>query len=161
MSDDKTEDKKTPPKPFVRLFEGQLKRDEFARTVYCVTAPVEATPEDYLEAETYAHVIGAGLGKVRAGDRLEITAEDKTWWAEVLILDVAGQRVSAVMLRKHSFMPMIGKEHDAFDVEWAGPSAKWRVMRKSDRTVMADKLATKSEAVAWVEAQGSPLKQAA
>lgn len=151
-------DKKRP----VRIFEGELIREEFARSVYCLTAPAHAVPEDYLEAETYAHVLN---NKIRAGDRLEITAEDRTWWAEVLILSVAGQLVNAALLRKAAFAPQVGKEHDAYEADWGGPSAKWRVLRKSDRAIMVDKFDQKSEAVAWIEANAGqspePLKKAA
>lgn len=157
MSDEKTTDK-----PAVRLFEGQLAPAETARSVWIITAPPGATPEDFLEAETYAHVLGR---KIKAGAKLEITAEDKTWYAEVLIRDVAGQIVHAAMLCKHNFSPLVGKEHDAYEEKWGGPQGGWRVIRKSDRSVMIDKLQLKSQATAWIEENAGktpePLKKAA
>jgi hypothetical protein len=38
------------------------------------------------------------------------------------------------LLREHKFDALAGKEHDAFDIRVGGPTAKWRVLRKSDRT---------------------------
>lgn len=154
-----TEPTTTTAKRPVRLMEGEMRTAEYDRAIYCVTAPPGTRPEDYLESEVYAHVVGR---KLKQGDRLEITAEDRTWFAEVMIVTVSGQMVQAEILHKHSFAPLAGKEHDAYEVMWAGPAAKWRVMRKSDRHVMIDKLESKSAGVAWVEENAkAPLKQAA
>lgn len=142
----------------VRLMEGEMASAEYARAIYCVTAPAGAKPDDYLEGETYAHVVGR---KLKQGDRLEVTAEDRTWFAEVMIVTVSGQMVQAEMLRKYDFAPIAGKEHEAYEVQWAGPRALWRVLRKTDRHVMVDKLESKSAGVAWVEANAKPAQQAA
>jgi len=75
---------------------------------------------------------------------------------------VSGQMVQAEMLRKFDFMPVAGKEHDAYEVMWAGPKALWRVLRKTDRHVMVDRLESKSAGVAWIEENAkAPAKQAA
>jgi hypothetical protein len=154
-------DEATKTKPPVRIFEGDLTAAEYARTVHVLTAPAGAQPDDFLEAETYAHA----LRKLRPRDRIEVFADDNTWWCEVLILGIAGQLLHVAMLDKRTFAPMVGKEHEAYDVAWGGPAAKWRVLRKSDRAVMQDKFDLKSEAIAWIEENAGkpvePLKKAA
>lgn len=154
MTDAKTETKPRPP----RVFENDLVAAEYARTVHVLKGLPGTFPESYLEPETWAHIPET---KLRQGDRVEITAEDSTWFAELMVRVRKGPVIHLELLREYKFDAIAGKEHDAFDIEHAGPKAKWRVLRKSDRAVMVDKLATKSEAVAWVEDQAGPLKQAA
>jgi hypothetical protein len=152
LSDDKTPNKK----PLVRVFEDRLKPAEFARTEHLLTAPQGASADDYLDPETYAHV----LNKLRPDDVITVIAEDRTWRCEVLVLAINGQRIDLAPLSKHEFGALEGKEHDLYEAEYAGKSVKWRVMRKSDRHVMVDKLGSKSEAVEWIE-RNADLKQAA
>lgn len=143
----------------VRIMEGELQTAEYARSHFVLTAPPGSTPEDFLEAETFAHVAGR---KVKANDILEVWAEDRTWRAEIVIVECREMVVQAALLQRNDFQPVTGKEYEAFDPQYAGPTARWRVLRKSDRAVMVDKLESKSAAFAWIEQNAkAPLKQAA
>lgn len=141
MSDAKTSEKRP-----VRIFEGNLREAEYARTVYNLTAKPGEAPEDYTQPESFAHV----TRKLKAGDRIEITAEDNTWFAVVLMLTVQ-PLVRAELLEKHEFEADATKAYEGYEAKWAGRHAKWRVLRISDNTVMVEQLETKSEAVNWIE----------
>ena len=119
-------------KPVLRLFEGELKRAEYERTDYCLVGKVGFEPEDYAKPESYAHV-----STLRSGDLIHVLAEDKIWYAEVLVLDVTGNRVSVALLRKFRFERDVESAHEDYDVKFAG-AAKWRVMRKSDNHASLD-----------------------
>ena len=74
---------------------------------------------------------------------------------------VSGPLIHLAMLSRHEFEKIPAKEHEAYEVKHRG-FAGWSVMRKSDNVVMADGLAQKSDAQAWIEKNGAaPLKQAA
>jgi hypothetical protein len=149
--------KETKPRP-VRVFENDLKSAEYVRSVYIITALPDTLPANYLEPETWAHVPEL---KLRQGDRIEILAADTSWYAELLVRVRAGTTIHLELLQEHKFDAVVGKEHDDYEAAWAGGHAKWRVLRKSDRFVMVDKLAAKSEAVAWIEANSKPALKAA
>jgi hypothetical protein len=154
VTEAKNETKPRPP----RVFENDLMDAEYARTVHVLKGLPGTFPENYLEPETWAHIPET---KLRQGARIEITAEDGSWFCELLVRSRKGSIIHVEMLREHKFDAIDGKEHDAFDIEYAGKVARWRVMRRTDRAVLVDKLATKSEAVQWIEDQAGPLKQAA
>lgn len=149
--------KETKPRP-VRVFENNLMRAEDVRSVYTITALPDTLPVNYLEPETWAHVPEL---KLRQGDRIEIMAADTSWYAELLVRVRAGTIIHLELLQEHKFDAIAGKEHDDYEVAWAGGHAKWRVVRKSDRFVMIDKLSAKSEGVAWIEANNKPALKAA
>lgn len=150
-------DTNTKPRP-VRVFENDLKSAEYVRSVFVITALPDTLPANYLEPETWAHIPDL---KLRQGDRIEIMAADTSWYAELLVRVRSGQTIHLELLQEHKFDAVVGKEHEDYEVQWAGPQAKWRVLRKSDRHVMIDKLTAKSEGVAWIEANGKPLAKAA
>lgn len=149
--------KETKARP-VRVFENDLKSAEYVRSVFVITALPDTLPANYLEPETWAHVPDL---KLRQGDRIEVMAADASWFAELLVRVRTGTTIHLALLQEHKFDAVVGKEHDDYEVVWAGPQAKWRVMRKSDRHVMVDKLDAKSEGVAWVEANSKPALKAA
>lgn len=139
----------------VRVFDGDLMEAEYARPVYVLTAKPGDTPEDYALPASYAHV----GGKLRPKTRIEVTAEDNTWYAVILVLAVE-PKISLWLLDKHSFVSEVEQADGEYLAKWAGGTAKWRVLRKSDNTVMVEKLELKTDALDWIEKNGA-LKQAA
>lgn len=143
-------------KPSIRIFDGDLQEADYARPVYILKAKAGTTAEDYAQPETYAHV----GGKLKPHTRLEILAEDNTWFATAIVLTVS-PLVRVEILSKHSFETDAAAVHEGYNAKWAGQHAKWRVVRKSDQNVMVDKLESKSEAVAWIEENAKPALKAA
>ncbi len=144
-------------RPAPRVFEGNLMEADYARPVYVLTAKPGETPEDYTNPETYAHV----GGKLKPKARLEITAEDLTWYAEVMVLATT-PKLSLAMLQKHIFASTAEQPAGEYEAKYGGKVAKWRVMRTSDNTVMIDGLEQKSDALGWIETNAkAPLAQAA
>lgn len=142
----------------VRVFENDLQSAEYARSAFVITAKADTQPVNYLEPETWSHIPDL---KLRQGDRIEIMAEDNSWFAELLVRVRVGQTIHLALLQEHQFDTIAGKEHEEYEVLFAGPKALWRVLRKSDRNVMVDKLTAKSEGVSWIEANCKPALKAA
>jgi hypothetical protein len=125
-----------------------LKNAENTRQVWSVVAGEGAVPDDFTKAEMWVHVAGK---KLIAGARVEVTAYDGNWMADYLVRSATGLEVNVACLHVYNFSPIVAKASKDFDVEYAGPVALWRVLRKADKSVMVDKLKTESEAYRWLE----------
>jgi hypothetical protein len=119
---------------------------EQKRAVWQAFAPPECCPEDLLRPESWAHV----ARKVEPFSRIEVLAEDGTWWAEYMILLVGPNWVKVALMRQHDFRAVAVQASDpeTLEVNYI-PARKWRVLRKSDGAVLREGLATKEEANAW------------
>lgn len=147
----------------MQVLPGNLKQSEFATPRWSLVADEGMTPDDYTKAEVWAHVAGR---KITSGARVEIMAYDGNWLADYLIRSATGMEVDVVMLNCWSFEPIVAKASKHFEVEFGGPAALWRVIRKIDKQVMVDKLKTESEAYRWIEitpkaSMKPPVKKAA
>lgn len=123
---------------------------EFSRTVYSALVTYDTKFEEVLEEDFWTNV-GA---KLCPRDRIEVTSEDGTWFAELFVVACAATwtKVSTlrfVELTEAKSTPTSAKA-DSYIVSWSGPHTRFRVVRKSDKAVMKDGIATRPEAVAWV-----------
>src|SRR5690349_11175288 len=94
--------------------------------------PEAGTPlERVLERDYWANI----AAKMRAGDTLIVMPDDAAWRAELLVWDV-GHNYALVSPLWHAKRPEFektpGGSEDDFEVAFAGPIKKWRVIRKSD-----------------------------
>lgn len=129
---------------------------EHKRVVYFGIAPKGVKPEDLLRPEYWAHV-AAGL---KPRDRIEINAEDGTWYCEVMVLDS-----SRAFARVHPIIgPIYFTTADVAQTQIAGylvdhrAARKWSVIRLSDRVVMSENHETKAGADEWLAKNGEKLK---
>jgi hypothetical protein len=111
--------------------------------------PEAGTPfERVLEADYWANI----AAKMRAGDTLIVMPDDGAWRAELLVWDVGHNyaQVSQVWkAERPQFAAAPGLSEDDFEVSFAGPIKKWRVIRKSDRAELKDGLPTRPSAEGW------------
>ena len=90
-------------------------------------------------------------------DRVEVVAEDNSWFAEVLIMSTGPNWARVKLLRHVSLVEKATKadapiaENPQFEVNYGGVSAKHRVVRLSDKSVIKDGFATKAEAVKYMQ----------
>lgn len=126
-----------------------LKSAEYARSTHVAVAPLGASLEDALKPEFWSHV----AAKARRWDRIELRAEDDTWWADLLVY--RAERL-ALHVRVISRLNLVGatkgtKEPElpkGYDVQWGGPVHKFRVIRTADSEILAHGM-TKEDAIAW------------
>lgn len=126
-----------------------IKPSEYVRTVFSVTAKHGQEFNDFKEPDSWAHVANT----LRKFDRVEITAEDGSFFAEGIVTKVT--KVSAhihffthVELSKTSDKPI--EKEQAYACEFAGKH-KWRVIRTSDKEIVEIGIETKEDAQAKVD----------
>lgn len=136
------------PKGKFVLPKGRLMGGDFARTRYTATIPNGTPYAQVLEPEYWAF-----HGNVlRSGDHIECEEEGGAFYAH---LQVRQTGINAVHVReilvKHFDQDAVDEPQGAFEVKWAGPAAKYRVIRVSDGHVV--KQGIEDKAVAYQEAR--------
>jgi hypothetical protein len=120
---------------------------ESKRTVWHVTTEAETPLDAVLDPKYWAGC----ASKMRSRDRIEVEAEEGTYFAELMVLDVGRASAQVVLMRKVEFKAntVSGADLGDFEVTWRGVDKKWCVVRKSDKRVQRDGLETKQQAVNW------------
>jgi len=132
------------------LNRGHIKLANSARNFWCVT-PVEGVKvADLCNPEYWKHV-ATEIG-IQANDRIEATCQDGSWWAEYLVLHVGPHSAKLQILRdvKLDEVDDSAMETDNLYVTWISPYNKFGVRRKSDKAIMKDGFAQKSNAIKWM-----------
>lgn len=131
-----------------QLASNRLQFAEHRRNIYTVT-PEAGTPYDALLKDGYwAHV----SAKLRSGDRIEVLAEDGSYFAELLVLD-AGRLYAKVAELRHVKLDVVEVQEgdlmlEGLEVKWQGPHLKWCVLRGKDR--LKDTM-DKASAIQWMK----------
>jgi len=121
---------------------------EFLNNRHSVS-PASGTPfEDLLRPEFWANIT-----RMAAGDIIEVRPEDQSYFAELYVLKRDRNSATVAVIREPvrlvaAYKPLPGEVN--FDVEFAGSMAKWRVVRRSDKSVMRDKFNSEGEARKWL-----------
>ena len=126
----------------------RFKQAEYERTVYSVV-PEHGTPFDAVtEPDYWAHV----SARMRPGDRIEVQAEDGSYWAELLVRDAGRLFAKVSVLRKVDLdeETVTGELPVSSDmtIKWRGPHLKWCVLRGND--AIKEHCQTKGEAGSWL-----------
>jgi len=132
-----------------------LRNAEFERTIYTVTPEHGTQFEAMLQPKYWANV----AYKFKPGDRIEVTAENGEWYAELMVIACARLWAKVAPLRFVELTEAApageaAAESDPandYKVGWGGNSAKWRVTRESDKQVLRDKFQTREEAESWLK----------
>lgn len=138
-----------------------LREAEYRRNVWDLTVEKAVGPKALLQPAFWSHV----AGRLKPRDRIEVTAADGAWFAELMVRTASRLEAKVAMMRfvdleKADKAASELTEVEAYEVTYRGPSAKWSVKRRSDAAVMVERLETKAEAEAWVQSQGQPGQQA-
>lgn len=143
----------------IKLQPTRLKTAEFERTIYAVSPEDGTKFEGMLHPAYWANV----AQKFKTGDRIEVTAENGDWFAELMVVASARLWAKVVPLRfvELSAAPIPAHDSEApsqdgpdtkdFEVGYAGVKAKWRVVRKADKQTMRGGFQTKNEAEKWLD----------
>lgn len=131
-----------------QLASNRLHFAEHRRNIFSVT-PEHGTPfEEILKDGYWAHV----SAKMKPGDRVEVMAEDGSYFAELLVQD-AGRLYAKVAALRHVKLEAVevkegGLSMEGYEVTWKGPQLKWCVMRGKDR--LKDGM-DKNSAIQWMQ----------
>lgn len=129
-----------------QLATNRIQPVEFMRTIWYVT-PENGTPlEAVLDPKYWAHV----SWQFKPRDRIEVDADDGSYFAELMVIDAGRLFAKVELLRKHEFTSTeVEGEMSLYEVKWAGRHAKWRVLRKADRVVLKDGFEDRQAADLW------------
>ena len=154
----------------ISISPNRLRSAEYHRNVWSVT-PEAFTPLSVVLAPGFFTHVAA---QFRVGDRVEVSPEDGVWYAELLVRSVSKLDAKFGVLLYRDFdesQPILVPDTDEaaplldddvitappepkwtgdYAVKWAGPKAKFRVMRPSDRSVLQDGFDTEADAKAWM-----------
>ena len=130
-----------------RILESQLVLAEFARNEWHVTPEAGVTVEDMLKPEYWSHV----TKKLQPGTLIQATAHDGSWHARFFVRSVKDLVVSIALLQKHEFGSDEALDEDQYEFKWAGPTAKFRIIRHVDKAVMVEGMESKDECAAWLK----------
>lgn len=134
-----------------KMMEKNLLGAEFARQLFRAIPPAGTKIEEMLDPSYWAHV----AKRFNPHDMIEVIPEDGSFYARLIVLSVAhlSMKVQALECVVLVANPKVAKA-DAiaqFEVNWGGPNAKWRVLRKSDgAAVTNDSFQTQEEAQEWI-----------
>lgn len=129
----------------------QQKLADYIRSNYHVKAPFGATLEDVLRPTFWSFHVGL----LKAGDLVDVVAEDNSFDVTLRVVDKAVGKVVMRELRRWTgdavkqpgTEPAV-QETPGFTVSFA-PKTKWRVIRDADRLQMVKDLPTRADAEKW------------
>lgn len=137
---------KAPP----ALAPARLKQAEFERAVHRAILEAGRPFNDILRSSFWTHT----AAKLRPFDKIEVLAEDGAFYGEAMVLSAGANyaRVAALFcvdLGAAAGDAEAAAQAEVLEVDFAGPLAKHRVVRKSDRAVLRDGFQTRAEALAY------------
>lgn len=136
----------------------RLRNAEFERAIYTATPEHGTKFEDMLVPKYWANV----AHKFKPGDRVEITAENGEWFAELMVAAAARLWAKMAVLRYVELVDAAAPAHgpeatpeeadpaNDYDIKWAGNTAKWRIVRKADKEPLHQGFQTKEQAQSWL-----------
>lgn len=146
-------------KELVKLSEREFMGAEFARQVFRIIPKAGVTMEQIANPEYFGNV----ARRINPHDLIEVVPEDGAYYALLIVtntgkMSVKTQALSFVELSEKRTKIDLTTLGEMFDVNYAGPVAKWRVLRKSDNTVISpDPFVNRQEAEDWLEKNGRKL----
>lgn len=126
-----------------------FKLAEQQRAIHQFIAPMGHKFDDLLRSEYWAHIANRIQGPM---DRIECLAEDYTFYAELMVMDKGTNWVKVVALSGPTDLSAsapsekLEAEISPFEVTFAGPKARYRVIRKSDNEVIKEGFPTRGDA---------------
>jgi hypothetical protein len=134
-----------------KLIVPRFKNAEYERVIYQACPENGVSFEDVLQPEFWSHV----ADKLKPTDRIEVLAEDGSYFAELLVIDAGRLYAKVAVLR---FVELASSEVPAdlagdlaeFKVEFKGPVLKHVVVRQSDKQYVQEGIARKADAEAWI-----------
>ncbi len=124
----------------------QLQNSAHYRSHYAAVTPAEDSFETVCKPEYWIHV----ARQLRRMDVIDVIPEDEGYYAELLVLST-GTGYAKVMVLRHVELAASEEENAGTltEIKWNGPHGRWAVIRKSDKTVLQDRIQDKTDAVTF------------
>lgn len=135
----------------VQLSPSGLGQAEYVRVVWAATAAYGVTREQIEDPSYWAHV----AAKLKPKARIEVTAEDDSFYAEYLVTscDKTWAKVACLKFIDLTNTEVTKEQVEGitanYSVEFRGPK-KWSVLRKSDRSVLQEGLHSREDGNKWL-----------
>lgn len=132
-----------------KLHPNRFQPAENVRMVYAIVPDQGTLYDDLFKPEYWSHI----ASRLRPGDRIEVTAEDYSYVAVLLVLATARQSARVVELSKTTIEANSVALNDvdaAHKIEHKGPHLKWCVIRLSDGERLKEKLESRQAANEWL-----------
>jgi len=147
---DKAATTETPARRVQPVDRARMRECEFQRTVYTATAFENTDPKDLLDPEYWTHV----AEQFKPFDKVEVRADDGSWYAELLVLETSRRWTRMHMLSKHNLttgdVSLSQSKLQEYAVEFKGPHKKHCVIRLSDQEIIHEGEETKGGAHTWL-----------
>lgn len=128
----------------------RIKLAEYVRNIFVIVPELNTKLEDMLRPAFWSHV----AAKLHPSDRIEVIAEDGTYFAEFYVVSCGRNWAKVSLLRMHELAedtPEVTKAVSSeYEVQWAGGQEKARVIRLVDKQVLQAGLSSKKEAAEWL-----------
>jgi hypothetical protein len=135
----------------------RVKSAEYVRNIFSATPEIGTTFEDILKPEYWAHVAAS----FHPTDRIEVLAEDGSWFAELFIVSCGKNWAKVCTMRFVELSESVAETpEDAYRVIWRGAVHKHSVVRKSDSAVIKAEFPTAADAKKWLESYESEVVKA-
>lgn len=121
---------------------------EFRRQIWQAFPKPGVSLDDCLEQSYWRHV----ATQVKSGDRIELLAEDMSWYAEVIVI-ASGRlwaKVQTITYVELDANALAAQDDATYQVQWGGPAVRWRVLDGNE--VVKDNFQTKEDAQRWAQA---------
>lgn len=131
----------------MQILQNNIKSAEFIRTVWAAQPEPGTKLADMLLPEYWVHVAKT----FRVGDRIDVTAADGSWFAELFVRSTSERALKVHVLRHIEFDKDPAEAPPALDIRHRG-GAGWSVVRLVDKTVLFEGGKARSDAEDWVKA---------
>jgi hypothetical protein len=125
----------------------RMRLAQYDRQDWIVNAEPGHTLADVLRPSYWAHM----AQQMNHYDHIEVRAEEGTWVAGLLVVQVDRTFAKVVLLWEKNLESTETVDGDpGHVVEWKGPQRKFAVIRMSDRELIRDGFKNRDEANAWL-----------
>lgn len=129
-----------------KILQHGLRQADYTRNIWSIVPEAGTSLEDVLAPEFWANVSKS----LKKGDHIDVVPDSGEYYAELFVVAAGDKFAKVVVLRRVDFtQPGIKSDASEFEAKHRG-GAGWSVIRKSDKSVMFEKAATKAEAEAWI-----------
>lgn len=131
-----------------KLSPSQFQNAEYARNVWVIEPEAGVTLENVLDKHFLTHV----NKPLRPWDLIEVRGYGGQWFARLVVLYRGGTETKCEVLSFHDFSKKeatVDAAESDYEVKFGG-AAKWRVIRTSDKHVVATGLASREAADQWL-----------
>lgn len=134
----------------MKISQARFKQAEYVRNTWHIRPEEGVTLDQVLDPAYWAHVAVS----LKKGDLIHVLPDNDAYFAELLVMSSQKLTAKVALLRAISLNGdvQVPAEDSGFELKFRGPSARWSIIRKSDREVIKEQMSTKEEAASELEA---------